>query len=504
MGEENTETTQTPPAAEPTPEAVIKYIQDVVGKMNIGNGAVAAAGTEGTAPDGVTSKGTTPQERKTAFVDPLRSAFEKLATYHPAYARLGTTRVLDDPYGYLSATYPGDPTRKVVKMQELDAMCSVLLSQGQGKEGVPLDKFVPSNQIGLIERAFERALSAGHFDRATSKILDTYSSNQGGALIRTDLEPILYEAYLRRFPFVDAVRTIPANGLVHTYDVRSAPGTAANIAEVGDLTSVDTQSTIERKANANIAVIATKRGISLKLQFAVAQSGMNFPITGGDNLEVVGGVTAIANKNQYNLLQGNFSTNTKTLDDEEGLTDANGYDGLRTLLKGAGTSSTKGASDKYRDVFNKAIASMANAGAEINDLRLVMSYGARYGFDAEFIDFLRILNTVPAGGFPTNLAANGFVGINDFLNRLIVVPSGAQAAGIGYYTYSGSVVEDVYIIDPNQVALAYLGGPAPVVLELPMGYNNTLSSVYIVFLMNGLVLYIPAFNRKVRIPRVTI
>ena len=33
-----------------------------------------------------------------------------------------------------------------------------------------------------------------------SKALDTFTSNQGGALIRTDLEPILYEAYLRRFP----------------------------------------------------------------------------------------------------------------------------------------------------------------------------------------------------------------------------------------------------------------------------------------------------------------
>jgi hypothetical protein len=515
----------TPAPAAPAPldissmsaEAFMAHLQAMTARTKAGDAAAAAAALP--TPASVTpvaqptviekAAGAVVPEpvNKTVFVDPLRKSFERLAKMNPSWGKLASAKALDDPAGFL---HERDPITKRYKISDaaLDAMAQALLLEGAtGKnqgEGVPMAKAYGEAHASNIERGFESALSRGVFDGQTKGVLDTTFAGNigGGALIRVDIEPILYEAYVRRFPLLDVIRTIPSNGLVHTYDVRTSPGTASNIGELGDLSTIEQTSTIERRSSSNIAVIATKRGLSLKLQFAVMQSGMNFPVTGSDNLEVVGGLIAIGNREQANVLQGNFSTAAKTLDDEEGLTDTNSTDGYRTLLKGASTSATKTAGDKYRDMINKATASLMNAGGSVEDLVIVMSTGIKQDFAAELIDFLRIVNNAPGGGFPTDLLANGFVGINDMVDKIIVVPSSSQGSGIGYYDIAGpSTVEDIYISDLMGCALAYLGSPTPTVLELPVGYNNTLSNVFIPFKMSGFVMQVPAFHRKVRCAR---
>lgn len=489
---------------------VLASIQGLMKRIEVGSQTSAATVTP-VAPLTVANKadqGDEPERlNKDVFVDPLRKGFETLALINKGWGRLTSNKALDDPYSFLHEKKEGTTDQYKISNGQLDAMAQALLHAGSAASkdarGTPLHIAYPKHADHILMN-FESALGQGKFDAATQKTLDTSLSGGigGGALIRTDIEPFLYEAYVRRFPWLDAIRMIPSNGLVHTYDVRSSPGSASNLGELGDLTTVESTSTIERKANANIAVTATKRGISLKLQFAVIQSGMNYPVTGSDNLEVVGAIISIGKKVQYNSLQGNFSTGSKTLDDEEGLTDTNGTDGYRTLLKAAGTSSTKTNGDKYRDVFNKAMASIMNSGGSTDDLVIVMSTGVKQGFAAELQDFLRIINNAPPG-FPADLAANGFIGINDMLSKIIIVPAGAQSEGLGYYTGAGSVVfEDVYLTDLMGSALAYLGSPTPTTLELPVGYNNTLSSVYIPFQMAGLVMQVPTFHRKVRVPRV--
>lgn len=459
-------------------------------------------------PATIESKAVKPEERKAAFVDPLRKSFEALVELSPAYRRLADQAVMDNPHQFLSQKGT-DGKGHVVTIGQLEGMMQALLQKGRGQNGVPLEQWLAGGgQKQAIEQHLEKALQGGFFGSgsAVAKALDTTLSSGvgGGALVRTDLEPFLYEAYLRSFPALEILRTFPSNGVVHSYDVRSALGNAVTVSELGDMVTAgaDATSTIERRANANIAIIVSRRGLSLKLQFAVPQSGMSFPVAGTENLEVTGGITAIAKKNQALFLQGNYSTASKVLDDEEGLTDTNGYDGLRTLLKAAGTSKTFATGETHRQNLNKLIAQISNAGGNVSDLRILLSWGSEIAIEDEMDDFVRIIGTqTTETGVRRNIADGGFRSFGNILSRFLPVPMGAQAEGMGYYTLSSVVTEDMFVVDPQGMGLAFLGSPSPVILELPVGFDNKLQKIYIMFLMNGLVVNIPTFHRKYRIPR---
>lgn len=500
MGDETQ--TQTPL----TPDQMYQQTLATINKMHGGKTAADVATQPGNqpVPTEITTKGVTQDERKTQLVDPLRKSFEALATHNRAYARLGATKVLDDPYGFLHQK--NSSGHFTVTNAELDMMAMTLLAIGKGKEGMPLDQW-SAGQYGAVQVKLESALSKGMMDEATRKALDSQISGGvgGGALIRTDLEPLLHEAYLRSFPAAERIRVFPSNGITHSYNMRTAVGTATTVSELGDLTAADTQSTIERAASSNIAIIVSRRGISFKLQFAVSQSGMNFPVTGSENLEVVGSIIAIGRTNQGLMLQGNFSTAAKTLDDEEGLSNNLGYDGLRTLLKGAGTSITKAGNETYRKVLNRAIAQIANAGGDVNNLIILLSWAAEIAVEDEMEEFIRIIaDKSGESGVRRNVLDGGLRTFGNIVSKFVPVPAGGQTEGLGWYDLAAVQKEDIDIIDPMGMGFAYLGSGTPSVLELPPGFNNQLSNVYITFLMNGLVLHIPKFHRKVRIDKQTL
>lgn len=492
-----------------TPEQIFQQTQAAILKMRGGQTMADVAAQPGDNPGPeVETKTISPEERKSNYVDPLRKSFEKLASASSAYRRLGTTKALDDPYGFL---HQKDQTGKhyLISDGQLDAMAMSLLYLGAGDEGTPFQKWASTqvNQSSLIEAKLHGALSKGLFDKAAAKALDTTLSGGvgGGALIRTDLEPLLYEAYLRYFPVIDRVRSFPSNGITHGFNVRTAPGVASTISELGDLTAADSDSTIQRSNSSNIAIIVSRRGISLKLQFAVSQSGMSFPVTGSENMEVMGAMWAIARKNQALLLQGNFSTASKTLDDEEGVTDGNGYDGLRTLLKGAGTSITKASNETYRKVLNRAIAQIANAGGNVDNILILLSWAAEIAVEEEMEEFIRIIaDKTGETGIRRNVLDGGLRTFGNIVSKFLPVPAAGQGDGLGWYDLASVQKEDMMVIDPMGMGLAYLGSATPSLLELPVGFNNRLSNVYVSFLMNGLVVHIPTFHRKVRIDRQTL
>src|SRR5262249_5267219 len=507
----DTAVVETPETLNPT--SFLKSMEGMFERFMGGMDAKAAAtarievkdnqiASKATATEEEEDKSESHQDRVTKFVDPLRKSFEALATINPAYRRLGTNAALDDPYGFLSQK--GADGRHIISAGQLDAMAQYLLASKMMKdEAMSMGDWLVKGQGGhLIQHKMEQGLIAGAFGQLTgavSKALDTSLAGGigGGALIRTDLEPILYEAYLRRFPGAAAIRTFPANGLVHTYDIRSAVGNAAPVGELGDIVTqgADATSTIERKANSNIAILCSRRGVSLKLQFAVAQSGMNFPLAGNDNLEIVGGVTSIADLNQTLLFQGNFSQGTGTLNNEDGLFNALGYDGLRQILKAAGTSKTFVTGEQHRENIDKLVAQIDDDGGNINDLVIFLRHGARIAVQGELNDFMRILGDRSAQtGVPQNTLMGGFLLFGARPAQFLPVPGQTQAKGIGFYDIAAVAFEDVYISDPTGVGFAYLGSPSPVVLELPIGFDNKLGNVYILFMMNGLVVTIPKFH----------
>lgn len=442
--------------------------------------------------------------------DPLRKNFEVVAAFHPDFRHFASTKALEDPVGYLRDTYVDNKGKRQFKVSnsELEMAMQIALAAGATKQGTAFGEWMSrGGQAGSIQQAFAEGLNKGAFStpdlELLRKTLDS-GAGSGGPLIRTDIDPMLREAYLRKFPMGDKIRRFPANGLVHSYMQRTAVGTAATISELGSLSATASDSTYQRAASSHIAVIAAQRQISLKLQYAVAQAGYsNFNLSGAGNLEVMGAMTAIARLNQSLICQGNFSIAAKTLDDEEGLTDANSYDGLRLLLKGAGTSITKDPAESFLRTLNRAVAQVINSGGDTDDLTILCSLGSKIEIEDELMNFLRVLGATP-GGFPTNLASNGIITVADTVSKLMAVPAASQGEGMGYYTFGGNVVEDIDVIDNTGIGLAYLGSPTPSVLELPIGYNNALSNVYIPFLMNGLVMFITSFHRKIRVPKVAV
>jgi hypothetical protein len=321
-----------------------------------------------------------------------------------------------------------------------------------------------------------------------TKLLD---SSGGTALIRQDLEPILYSLFVKRFPFFDRIRKEPANGLVHAFNQQTAYGDAVFQTETGTVT--DDNATYARQTT-NVAVLATRRGITLKSQFALTQGGSPF---NGLSSELAGGVTAIANKLQKTLFQGNATvTSGAGATTELGAYDANGFDGLRKLLGTAaaqGEIVTKGTA-AYLASINSAVASVLDNGG--NPSAILCSPTDYAGLVNELTNLVRY--NAPA---QSDQAAGATFG-------QVVTAAGAlpilAVAGdsIGSYTVTSPTTanyRDMYVIDEDSWSLPYLGADSITTLEIPVGVNGALSRLYIMYVMFGLANKAPQFNAKIRV-----
>lgn len=442
------------------------------------------------------------------YVSPLRKGFETLAKASPSnFGSLGTTQVLDDPYSYLRAKNT-DGTYKVPTAQ-LDLLIRGLATVNDSREAAvaagasEFNEWTGNsgNPNGAIESRMFEAAERGQFGANNDVIRRALDSTSGAALIRTDLEPVIREAFNRYFPAYEQISKIPSNGLKHTWVQKTSPGTASFVGELGTLSGAASDSTYAQSQSTNIAVAASHRTIGIKAQFASQQSGMNFNLGGLGNNEVTSALQSIANLIQSAIFQGNESQAGGTLANEDGLYNTLGFDGLRTQLKGAGTSITK-AAETYLQILKKGVGQLFDGGADLNSILMFLSAGAMNAIDEELQAYLRIIKSDANGAVPTSLGSGGLAMLNGILARpQMVAAGGAQGNGIGYYTFSAAATEDIYLLDPNGITLPYLGSPTPTIIQLPLGTTGTLSNVFIPFCMMGLAVYVKNFNRKIRIPR---
>ena len=319
-----------------------------------------------------------------------------------------------------------------------------------------------------------------------AKLLD---ASGGAALIRQDLEPILYAIFVKKFPFFERLRKEPANGLVHAFNQQTAYGDAVFQTETGTVT--DDAATYVRQTT-NVAVLATRRGITLKSQFAITQGGA--PGQQGLSTELEGGVTAIAHKLQKTLFQGNANTTSGAgAATELGAYDANGFDGLRKLLgAAAGTAqiANKGTA-AYLSVINNNVADILSAGG--NPSAILVNPADYAGLVNEVTNLVRYTGASRAGeqmglGLGSVVTAAGEL-------PLLAVPGDA----IGTYTYSSTAYRDMYVVDESVWSMPYLGSDSITTLEIPVGVNGALSRLYIMYCMYGLANKTPQFNGKIRV-----
>lgn len=400
------------------------------------------------------------------------------------------------------ATPDPEVRRRYITPQERDTLFDTLRTKSdnqlgslfsrQAREsgtGVPLDLWL--NTAGFAAQNAFNGLH-GTLDPDVAKALDTTGAT---ALIRQDLEPLLYEIFIRIFPAYDRMRKEPANGLVHAWNQITAYGDAKFMAELGTVT--DDTSTYVRKTT-NIAILATRRGISLKSQFAVMAGGMNY---NPEQIELQGGLRSIAHRMQTTIFEGNATDSGGTASNELGLYDANAFTGLRQLLNTADAKNIDPATaptttGNFRNVVDSAVLPIIQAGGRSS---ILWSHPQeKITFNQQQDPNFRIL----AGEEQVNL---GVGVVADRINTVggplpwAVVPGDSISNYTATSTYSGNNVRDLYILDEESITLPYLGTAGPTVLEIPIGISGQLTHLYIVFLMNGLAVKVLPWNNKVRV-----
>jgi hypothetical protein len=394
------------------------------------------------------------------------------------------------------------PTRRYITPDERMALTETLRTKSTSHiielitrqaavkdSGIPLHVWL--NTAGFsAQNAFNNL--GGQLDPDIAKALDTGGAT---ALIRQDLEPMLYEVFIRMFPAYDRFPKEPANGLLHAWNQITAYGDAKFMAELGTVS--DDTSTYERK-NTNIAILATRRGISLKSQFAVMAGGMNY---NPEAIELQGGLRAMSHKMQKTIFGGNAAVASGTADDEYGLYDANAFTGLRQLLTTNavnldpstfdGDDSSTWAGGAFRNKVDSALLPITQAGGNVS---IIWGHPQeKVTFDEQQDAKVRLVgpNYVNIGVGATAQTINTYAGQIPFA----VVPGDSIAS----YHIGGTEYRDLYLLDEGSITLPYLGSPGPTVLEIPIGISGQLTHLYIVFMMNGLAVKVLPWSNKIRV-----
>lgn len=354
---------------------------------------------------------------------------------------------------------------------DLHRAIAIQLAKGTNEGlGIPLTKWADS-------RAMEAMVSQPDI----TKLLDTAGA---GPLIRQDLEPLLYAAFVKRFPLYERIAKKPANGLVHAYNRIDAPAAASFISDAGAVP--DSQSTYTR-ATTNIAVIAVRVGVGLKASFAIRQGGMGW---NPEQTEIANGILGIAKACQRALFSGNVSVPGKIATDPEGLYDANAFDGLRITVP-SGNTSTIGDDETVLEGLNRMDGILGVRGGTASiicmDGRDRVRVMNELQPNVRFVDRMDVVPGLPAFE-AVSLGVSG---------RVPILPIPGDE--VGHYT-AGVDVRDAYLLDESVVAMPWLGSENPTVLEIPVGVSGTLDRRYILFLMVGLEVAVPNFVAKLRLP----
>jgi hypothetical protein len=374
--------------------------------------------------------------------------------------------------------------RGELRKRSTNELFAIFAEQSRQKHvGIPVEAWL-ANGGSPLANGYNGLLSHG-LDADVSKALD---SATGAALIRQDLEPVLYELYVRVFPAFDRFPKEPANGLTHTFNQLTSFGDAQFMGELGTVT--DDRSVYVRQTTP-IAIVATRRGVSLKSQFATLQSGSGF---NPEQLELMGGLRAISNKMQNQIFSGHATDSGGDASNELGAYDPNGFTGLRSILN-SGRVKTVDASgstiDDFRSPINQAAVEMMQQGKTGSLIAYLNP------FDKELIDAqqdknVRYVNELVNVGVGVNTNV-----INTVFGATPLFPIPGNA--IGSYTRSGDTVRDIYLLDEETLTLPWLGSEGPTVLDIPIGISGQLTRLYIIFGMWGLAAKAPTFSNKVRV-----
>lgn len=396
---------------------------------------------------------------------------------------------------FTNVRHPHDVTYQMARRAQVDELLKMSTPQLDRQLRWMCQQKPPRDDHAMVGKIMGEMYNAPYVPNAVKGILDSTSGTTGNVLIRQDLEPTLYALFVRSFPAFDRIAKGPSNGLVHAATQMTAPDTnSLGASVISELGSVGFTNTSYNRATFPIAVFATGRGVSFKEVAAVNQGGAPYDPT---KTEMANGMVRMALDAQYYIMQGNASNSGGTSSNEGGTQNVNGFDGFRGVLGGYGSFSGNNAlqadisSLNYLESLQFVAAKAGNNGG--NPSMAFMTMNSKEALDTEQQTNVRyqgdLTEIIPGVRVNSITWANG---------KLDLIPCPGNTFGSYNRTSDSALVEDTYIIDESTITLRWLYSENFTVLELPPGYDNTLSSKYIIFGMYGLEIAAPLYCGKVR------
>lgn len=370
---------------------------------------------------------------------------------------------------------------KTKSTSELMAMLGIQARKGAGT-GVPFDAWLSAGGNSLASAV-----------EMTPDIARALDSSGATPMIRQDLEPVLLELFIREFPYWERINKVPANGLVHAYVRWTGYGDAQFMSELGTVS--DDLATYDR-VTTPISVLATRRGVSLKAQFATLQGGAGF---NPEAIEMQAGLIALAHKMQKTIFQGNATiTGGAGASTENGAYDVNSFTGLRALLNTANAVNADPLAttpDDIRGKIDDAVTTvMQNAGQTgilYCDPVVKTMFDKQQDKNVRYMD--NLLNVAP--GVVTNAVNTVFGPL-----PLAVIKGDSVGSYTNATTFSAATtIGDIYALDERVIEVPYLGTEGPTVLDIPIGISGQLTHLYIIFGMWGLAVKSLDFQNKIRV-----
>lgn len=188
---------------------------------------------------------------------------------------------------------------------------------------------------------------------------------------------------------------------------------------------------------------------------------------------------------QGTLFQGNASTSGGAgAATELGPYNANGFDGLRSIMGSVGTYTGNSANQLDIGSLNilESLQSLATRGANnggMPDLAFC-SMNAKQALDSEQQGNQRYNNDFTE--IVPGVRVNQIAWVNGMMP---VIPVPGSSIGTYNRTSDNALVEDFYVIDSNTVTIRWLYSESFTVLQIPSGVDGQLSNRFIVFGMYG-------------------
>jgi hypothetical protein len=366
------------------------------------------------------------------------------------------------------------------------------MQMAKRNSGIPFEMWAASGgHAGAIFDAFHMQAGMGGAADISPTVLNALDTGGAAALIRQDLEPFLYELYIRKFPAFERFVREPANGLTHTYNQITSFGAAKFMAELGTVTddTVDLRPQDDEhrdrcdpaRALAEEPVRGRRGRDGLQPDGSGASGWPSGDLEADAVPDLLGPVVQLG---RIGLDRGRRRT-TRTASTACGRSSTR--PGRRTSTPSPApprTSSTRSTSPSRRSRRPGAACPRSSG-----RIRTTRSRSTAAGQE----------RALHGAREPTSTSGSASSGTRSTPGRSAAAGSSRARDRELHGDRWSRRRRDMYILDESTISLPYLGSEGPTVLDIPIGISGQLTHLFIIFGMWGLAVKALPFSNKLRV-----